>query len=210
MVESTSLLMRQGRNPLVGSNPTVSARSFGKENEQETTLIMEKFGPDFESKEKLRDATLVFLIRKSQEKSEICLAMKKRGFGVNRWNGVGGKVEKDESIGSAAVREAQEEIGVKIKHIDKCAELSFYFPHNPAWNQKVHVYFSEIWDGEPSESDEMKPQWFTNQEIPFDTMWPDDEFWIPEVLSGKLVRASFIFGEGDVIQKKEIQIVEDF
>ncbi len=135
--------------------------------------------------------------------------MKKRGFGVNRWNGVGGKVEKDENIGDAAERETQEEIGVAIKQANKCAELSFYFPHNPAWDQKVHVYFCEVWDGEPSESEEMKPQWFSAQELPLGQMWPDDEFWIPEVLSGKLVKAFFIFGEGDVIQKKEVKIVEN-
>ncbi|MFA6919339.1 MAG: hypothetical protein WC244_04525 [Patescibacteria group bacterium] len=53
---------------------------------------MKKFDSNFESKKKLRDSTLVFLIKKSQEKvTEICLAMKKRGFGMNRWNGVGGQ-----------------------------------------------------------------------------------------------------------------------
>ena len=170
---------------------------------------MEKFEPNIESGEKLRDATLVFLVKKSQEKiSEICLAMKKRGFGMNRWNGVGGKVEKDEKINNAIEREAREEIGVEIRQANKVAELSFFFPHNPAWNQKVHVYFSEIWGGEPSESEEMKPQWSPTQEIPFNHMWPDDEFWVPEVLSGKLVKATFIFGEGDVIQNKNVQIVE--
>ncbi len=170
---------------------------------------MEKFEQNIENREKLRDATLVFLIKKSQEKiSEICLAMKKHGFGVNRWNGAGGKVEKDEEINNAAERETKEEIGVEVKQKNKVAELSFFFPHNPARNQKVHVYFSEIWDGEPSESEEMKPQWFPAQEIPFNHMWPDDEFWIPEVLSGKLVKATFVFGEGDVVQKKDVQIVE--
>lgn len=170
---------------------------------------MENFEHNFESKEKLRDTTLVFLVRKSQEKiSEVCLAMKKRGFGMKRWNGVGGKVEKDEEIDNAAKREAQEEIGVEIKQTKKVAELSFYFPHNPTWNQKVHVYFSEAWDGEPSESEEMKPQWFSTQAMPFDHMWPDDEFWVPEVLSGKLVKATFTFGEGDIVQEKEIQTVE--
>lgn len=26
-------------------------------------------------------------------------------------------------------------------------------------------------------SEEMKPQWFRKDEIPFDTMWPDDRYW---------------------------------
>ncbi len=156
----------------------------------------------------MRDATLVFLIKKSKQGIlEICLAMKKRGFGINRWNGVGGKIEQGEGIIQAAKREAREEIGVEIDQINKVAELDFFFPHNEAWNQKVHVYFCENWQNEPVESDEMKPRWFSSQELPFNEMWPDDEFWVPQVLAGNLLKAEFTFGEGDIIENQKIQIV---
>ncbi len=159
----------------------------------------------------MRNTTLLFLIKKENENiTEICLAMKKRGFGVNRWNGVGGKLEQGETIEIAAERETEEEIGVSPKNLNKVAELSFYFPHNEDWNQLVHVYFSKEWSGEISESEEMKPEWFEVSKIPFTKMWPDDEFWIPEVLKGNLVRAEFIFAEKDIIQDKKIQIVQSF
>jgi 8-oxo-dGTP pyrophosphatase MutT (NUDIX family) len=159
---------------------------------------------------KLRNATLVFLIRKSQgEISAVCLAMKKRGFGMGRWNGVGGKVEeREESIEDAARREAKEEIFVTVDALDKVAELSFRFPHNPAWDQLVHVYFAHQWVGEPKESEEMKPQWFPINEIPFEHMWPDDIFWLPNVLQGSRVRATFEFGEKDVVLSKEVTLVD--
>lgn len=44
--------------------------------------------------------SLIF-IRKA---SEILLGLKKRGFGKNKWNGFGGKVEKGESIFQGAIR----------------------------------------------------------------------------------------------------------
>ncbi len=160
--------------------------------------------------EKLRDATIVFLIKRSGSNiSEICLAMKKRGFGVNRWNGVGGKVEshKGETIEQGAKREAYEEIGVIVDQLDKVAELAFYFPHNPDWHQLVHVYLSESWEGEPKESEEMKPEWFSVEKIPFENMWPDDIYWLPEVLKGNLLKATFSFGEGDTVLEKEVKIV---
>ena len=162
--------------------------------------------------EKLRDATLVFLIKKSESKiTDICLAMKKRGFGIGRWNGVGGKVDKEgETIIEAAIRETKEEINVTIEKLKQVAELSFYFPHNPAFNQKVHVYFVEEWLGAPTESEEMNPKWFSINNLPYSEMWPDDIFWLPKALEGKIIKASFEFGEKDIILNKEINIIESF
>ncbi len=160
--------------------------------------------------DKLKQATLVFLIKKSDlETQEICLAMKKRGFGMNKWNGVGGKVEPGESIEQAAIRETEEEISVTIKDIVKVAELTFYFSDNPDWNQIVHVYFTENWEGEPVESEEMKPQWHTIDSIPYENMWPDDKFWLPELIKGHKLKASFTLDSHDTILEQHIDIVSE-
>lgn len=158
---------------------------------------------------KLRNATLIFLIKRTDGGiKDICLAMKKRGFGVNRWNGVGGKVDgQNESIEEAAKREAKEEIFVDVQSLNKVAELSFFFPHNSAWDQMVHVYLVENWKGEPKESDEMKPKWFSVNELPYQEMWPDDIFWLPEVVKGNLLKAMFKFDEKDVVLDKKVEIV---
>ncbi|HPO06171.1 MAG TPA: 8-oxo-dGTP diphosphatase [Candidatus Gracilibacteria bacterium] len=161
--------------------------------------------------EKLRDVTLIFLVKKEQNQiQDILLAMKKRGFGVNRWNGVGGKLEEGESIEEAAIREAQEEVSVQVLDLLKVAEIDFHFPHNPKFNQKVHAYLCEKWEGEPQESEEMRPQWFKPENIPYPEMWPDDEFWLPQVLQGQKLRAKFIFGENDSVQEQAVNLVDNF
>lgn len=161
--------------------------------------------------DQLRNATLLFLIKRDGGIiNDILLAQKKRGFGLGRYNGVGGKVKPGETIEEAAKRETQEEIGVKVDKIIKVAELSFYFPHQPDWNQMVHTYFVEEWAGEPTESEEMNPKWFAAASLPFAQMWPDDIFWVPDVISGKLLRARFTFGEGDAVLEKDIIVVEGF
>jgi len=43
--------------------------------------------------------------------SRILLGMKKRGLGIGKWNGFGGKLEPGESIEAAAARELHE-VGV--------------------------------------------------------------------------------------------------
>ena len=173
----------------------------------------------------MRDTTLLFLIKKSADSksgvgqvgkvSEICLAMKKRGFGAGRWNGVGGKCNPGESIEDATIRETYEEISVKVSKnsitgdFKKMAELEFLFadPTKSGWNQMVHVFVAEKWEGEPAESEEMKPEWYKIKDIPFKDMWPDDPFWLPKVIDGNFVKASFTFGDGDVILKQRVEIV---
>ena len=156
----------------------------------------------------VRNSTLVFLIKKSStgKMTDICLAMKKRGFGKGRWNGVGGKQSEGEAIEDTAHREAHEEIGVNLTDLNKVAELEFRFPLNPEWDQCVHAYTAHTWSGEPIESEEMKPAWFSVEKIPFDTMWPDDIFWLPRIIESPhaRIKARFVFGEKDSIQKQEI------
>ena len=150
-----------------------------------------------------RQVTLVFLIKNDS----ILLAMKKRGFGKGRWNGVGGKLDPGETIEEAATREAKEEINVIVKDLKKVAIIDFYFkPNTPkeSFNQQAHVYFCYKWDGIPEETEEMNPKWYKQDKIPYSKMWPDDRYWLPEVLKGKKINASFNFDEDDEVVKYEI------
>ncbi len=44
--------------------------------------------------------------------------MKKRGFGIGKWNGFGGKIEAGETIEAAAIRELFEESALEVKPAD--------------------------------------------------------------------------------------------
>lgn len=159
----------------------------------------------------MKDTTLLFLIKRNpatQEITHILLAMKKRGFGMGRWNGVGGKLEPGESIVDGALRETHEEIGVYAQNLKEVAQLAFTFAEKPESNQLVHVFFSEIWENEPAESEEMKPQWYDVSSIPFAEMWPDDPFWLPKVISGDFIKASFTFDGGDTILEQHVESVD--
>lgn len=154
---------------------------------------------------KSKTCTLLFLRRDNQ----ILLAMKKRGFGANLWNGVGGKVDHGETIEEALVRECQEEIGVTPTLYRKVAEHDFLNDTaSDPWQMLVHVYFCDEWQGEPTESEEMAPQWFDLADIPYDKMWQDDQMWLPLVLKGKQVQGSFGFDEHDEILSATVTVVQ--
>jgi 8-oxo-dGTP diphosphatase len=121
--------------------------------------------------------------------------LKKQGLGSGKYNGFGGKIEANEPIEVAAVRELYEECGidVAVDDLTRVARLEFFFPAMPDWNQVVYAFVAERWKGEPVESREMKPVWFSLEAIPFDKMWADDAHWLPLVLRGKGIEATFTF-----------------
>ncbi|MDP3963546.1 MAG: 8-oxo-dGTP diphosphatase [bacterium] len=138
-----------------------------------------------------------------QDGGRVLLGMKKRGFGVGRWNGFGGKVEGSETPFDAALREVQEEIGVSVQDAKKRGKLEFFF-EKTGEEIEVHVYGASRYEGEPKEGEEMAPQWFLHADIPFDKMWPDDKHWFPLFLAGKNFEGKFYFTDYDTFVKHEL------
>ncbi|PKK89788.1 MAG: hypothetical protein CVV64_12765 [Candidatus Wallbacteria bacterium HGW-Wallbacteria-1] len=156
----------------------------------------------------LRQRTLCFLLHNEK----VLLGLKKSGFGKGNWLGIGGKVEPDETIEQAAIREMEEEICVTPENFNKVATLNFYFPQadNPArWNQQVIVFIVNEWHGEITETDEIKPKWFPANEIPFESMWDDAQYWLPAVLDDKQLKAEFLFNQDLEVIEKTIVITSD-
>ncbi len=144
---------------------------------------------------------------------EVLLGMKKRGFGVGKYNGFGGKFNfsKDRTIEDTAIRELEEESGLcsKLEYLKKAAEIDFYFPYKSEYDQTVHIYIVSTFSGEPQETEEMAFRWFHRNNIPYPQMWDDDKYWLPLVLERKCLNAKVIFkdvnGE-NVVDYKEIKL----
>ncbi|KAI9481319.1 MAG: NUDIX hydrolase domain-like protein [Benjaminiella poitrasii] len=136
--------------------------------------------------------TLIFTI--NNEKQEILLGMKKRGFGEGKFNGFGGKVEKGETIEEAAIRELWEECEIRATELKRVGILMFTFENDPV-GLETHVYTIDSYEGEPKETEEMKPEWFSFDQIPFDKMWQDDRYWLPLLLRQQLFTGHFHLAE---------------
>ncbi len=150
--------------------------------------------------------TLCLLIRANT----ICLAVKKRGFGAGRLNGLGGKVHEGETIEQATLRELEEEARVtaRVEDLKYIGLLKFYFKPRPEWAQSMYIYFLRKWQGEPAETDEMKPRWFPINAIPYDQMWVDDRYWLPKALKGEKLEGEFYFSdEGKNMEKFDIRVL---
>ena len=155
----------------------------------------------------MKVSTLCLLLR-GESPGEVLLGFKKVGFGRGKVTGFGGKLEQGETEAEAAVREMEEETGVKVSQQDlvPMARLSFHFPARPGWSQEVHVFVARTWEGTAAEGREMRPIWFRADSLPFDEMWQDGAHWLPPVLAGRRIRGWFTFGaDNETLEQARIE-----
>ena len=132
-------------------------------------------------------ATLMFVIKNGR----VLLIRKKRGLGAGKINGPGGRLEPDETPKECAIRETNEELIINPLNVRSAGELFFHAEDMP----RIHgyIFVATDYEGTPSETDEAIPIWFDLSTIPFEEMWEDDRYWLPEVLNGQSVRGYFTF-----------------
>ncbi|WP_394770720.1 8-oxo-dGTP diphosphatase [Lacisediminihabitans sp.] len=145
----------------------------------------------------LPEVCVCYLIRSGASGDEVLLGAKKFGLGEGNLVGPGGKIESGETPVQAIIREVAEETGVVVaaEGLRLAGELTYPFPHRPAWSQKSWVFVTRDWSGLPRESDELAPEWFPIGAIPVHRMWDDAKYWLHDALGGGFVTATFEFGQ---------------
>jgi 8-oxo-dGTP diphosphatase len=131
----------------------------------------------------------------------LLLIEKKRGLGGGKVNGPGGKLEDGEDALAAAIRETEEEVGLRPQSPVRMAELSFVFLDG--YSLRCDVFTATEYSGTMRETPEAKPFWCAIDAIPYERMWEDDALWLPRVLRGERLSARFIFG-GDSMKSYTI------
>jgi 8-oxo-dGTP pyrophosphatase MutT (NUDIX family) len=147
------------------------------------------------------DTTLTYIFKDNQ----VLLAMKKRGYGVGKLCGPGGKLHDGEAHLQAAIRETEEEIGVTPDIQEPIGHILFHDIELGSWT--CTVYRTEKFIGDPVESEEMKPQWFDVAEIPYDSMWSGDDKWMPHVVNGQRFTAEMWYDGEQHNTQADIQLL---
>lgn len=145
-------------------------------------------------------ATLLFVLKDDQ----VLLIRKKRGLGAGKINGPGGHLEKGETPLQCAVRETQEELKITPLNVSAHGELRFHSDDFP----KIHgyVFVATHYQGTATETDEAIPLWTPTDKIPYEEMWEDDIFWLPQVLAGQCVDGRFVF-RGETLLDREVVVL---
>ena len=141
--------------------------------------------------------------------ARVLLGLKKRGFAVGRWNGFGGKIEAGETPLDAAIRELREECDLEAAYCEPRGVLHFTYACDGA-EHEVHVYAARQWRGEPQETEEMRPEWFRQTDVPYGLMLPDVRYWLPLLLQGQAIDGDFRYLDETQLLNHRIRIHEDF
>jgi ADP-ribose pyrophosphatase YjhB (NUDIX family) len=142
----------------------------------------------------MKEATLCYVIH-GNPANKVLLGYKKTGFGLGKFVGFGGKVKNGKIMAEAAVWELAKEssLQVQVDELKSLGQITFLFPHRPDWDHLVHLFLTRTWRGDPSKSDEMRPQWFNVGQIPYHLMWEDSRYFLPLALDGQEMRALFTY-----------------
>lgn len=147
------------------------------------------------------DVVVVYLVKVERGERVVLLGNKARGLGTGRLVGPGGKVMPGETPEKAAARELHEEVGVEVHPNDLVhrGTITYPFPTRPEHSQRSFVFTATRFGGIPQASEELEPSWFPQSDIPWNRMWDDARRWLPQVLAGEFVEATFTIGDDDQV-----------
>jgi 8-oxo-dGTP diphosphatase len=146
---------------------------------------------------------------------KVLLGMKTRKIGMGCWNGYGGGVEDGETLIECAIRELEEESGLKAKARDfeKVAIVNFHNEKSDGsiFISRVHFFLVKDWEGEPTETLDgamITPTFFDIDNLPYDEMMPADKEFFPLILNGKKVLVESHYTPFQKELKREVKIEE--
>lgn len=150
---------------------------------------------------------------------KVLLGMKTRKIGMGCWNGFGGGVEDGETIEECAIRELEEEVGLRsyVENLEKVAVVDFHNEKSDGglYTTRVHFFLVNDWDGEPTETEDgamITPTFFDFSNLPYDKMMPADREYFPLILKRKKLIVDSYYSPFQKELKREVEIkeVDDF
>ena len=113
---------------------------------------------------------------------------KKNDVNKDKWIGIGGKFEKNESPDECLLREAMEETGLKLTSW-KCRGIITFLPNEPWEGEYMYLFTADDFEGELTDCTEGELKWVSREfldELPkwegdqifLDLLWQDAPFFL--------------------------------
>jgi 8-oxo-dGTP diphosphatase len=144
-------------------------------------------------------ATLCYVMdRKTESTLMIHRVKKQNDYHEGKWNGLGGKFEQGESPEDCAIREIEEECGLKVKSVTMKGFITFpMFDGKEDWY--VFLFTANDFTGELIDSNEGNLAWIKNNKLTDLNLWDGDKIFIPWLFNDKYFSAKFNYENGKYI-----------
>ncbi len=141
-------------------------------------------------------ATLCYVIDKKTDSTLMIHRVKKQNdYHEGKWNGLGGKFEAGESPEECAIREIEEECGLKVKSVKMKGFITFpLFDGKEDWY--VFLFTADDFDGTLIDSPEGNLSWIKNDKLVELNLWDGDKYFIPWLFKDGFFSAKFNYENG--------------
>ena len=102
---------------------------------------------------------------------------KKNDVNKDKWIGIGGKFEKNESPDECLLREAMEETGLKLTSW-KCRGIVTFLPNEPWEGEYMYLFTADAFEGEVGECNEGNLQWVSRDFLDQLPKWEGDKIFL--------------------------------
>ncbi|MBR3397420.1 MAG: 8-oxo-dGTP diphosphatase [Lachnospiraceae bacterium] len=115
----------------------------------------------------------------------------------DKWIGVGGKLEKDESPDECMIREVKEETGLDVTGYRFCGIVTFI---SDIWETE-YMFLFEVneYSGELTECSEGDLEWVEKRKIPDLHIWEGDRIFLERMQDGNGFFSLMVRYEGDTL-----------
>ena len=141
-------------------------------------------------------ATLCYVTdRKTNSTLMLHRVKKENDYHEGKWNGLGGKFEQGESPEECAIREIEEECGLKVNSITMKGFITFpMFDGKEDWY--VFIFTAEEFSGELINSLEGNLEWVPNDKLTELNLWDGDKIFLDWLFQEKFFSAKFVYENG--------------
>ena len=102
---------------------------------------------------------------------------KKNDVNQDKWIGIGGKFEGDESPDECLLREAWEETGLRLKRW-QCRGVITFLTNGPWEGEFMYLFTADEFEGELKECDEGNLQWVSRDFLDQLPKWEGDQIFL--------------------------------
>ena len=146
------------------------------------------------------DKTTIIYLEKNNQYLMLHRNKKENDLNKDKWIGVGGHVEENETIDECIIREVKEETNLELLDFRLCGEVTFDID---GYLEIMYVYTSTSFKGEIKECNEGTLEWVDKDKINLLNIWEGDKIIFEKMISNKYFKLNMIYLNDKLISYNE-------